>query len=159
MSMTPEETMAAGKIPSGLFIVATKNDNKIDGFLGSLIQQISFEPLLVALAIKPGRPAYDSIMAKNTFTINIAGDHDKSYMKLFWKGYDASDNPFDQLQITETENNGIILNAAMAALDCCLIDTLKPGDHQLVIAKVLKCYTLNTESKPLTHIRKNGLSY
>jgi len=159
MKFTPEETVAAGKIPSGLFIVATKNNNKIDGFLGSLIQQVSFQPLLVALAIKPGRPAYDSIMAKNTFTINVAGDHDKSYMKLFWKGYDANENPFDELQITETENQGILLNAAMAALDCRLVETLKPGDHQLVIAEVLQCYTLNADAKPLTHIRKNGLSY
>jgi len=159
MNFAIEETLAIGKIPSGLFIIATENEGKIDGFLASFIQQVSMEPLLLTIAIKPGRPAYDSIMKGNTFTINIAGDHDKSYMKLFWKGYDENDNPFDKLDFARSKNNGIVMQQALTSIDCKLLSSSKPGDHELVIAQVLECHPINDDGKPITHIRKNGMSY
>lgn len=159
MEFTPEETEGLGKIPSGLFIVAVKHDGEIDGFLASFIQQVSMKPLLVTLAMKPGRPAYDAIMAGKPFTINIVGDHDKSYLKLFWKGYDPNDNPFESLKYRETENGGIVLEQALASIDAVRKESYTPGDHDLVIAEVLASQVLAGEGKPLTHIRKNGLSY
>jgi flavin reductase (DIM6/NTAB) family NADH-FMN oxidoreductase RutF len=64
---------SVGHIPSGLFIVAVQDaqSNTIDGYLASWVQQVSFNPLIVSLAIKPGRPAYDLIKAGHTFAINI----------------------------------------------------------------------------------------
>lgn len=159
MSFAPEDTKAVGKIPSGLFIIATKHDGKIDGFLGSFVQQISFDPLLIALAMKPGRPAYDSVKTGNTFTINVAGDHDKSYLKLFWKGYDPDNNPFDELAYKETEHGGIQLSQALGSIDCKIKESYTPGDHELIIAEVLDSELLQSDASPLTHVRKNGLSY
>lgn len=156
---TPEETKAVGKIPTGLFIIAAKHDGKIDGFLGSFVQQCSMKPVLISLAIKPGRPASEAILNGGVFTINVVGDHDKSYLKHFWKGYDPEENPFDELPYKETEAGGIVLEQALAAIDCRQKESHSPGDHELVIAEALKSHILSEEGKPMTHVRKDGLSY
>lgn len=152
---------SVGHIPSGLFIVAVQDaqSNTIDGYLASWVQQVSFNPLIVSLAIKPGRPAYDLIKAGHTFAINIIGDHDKSYLKHFWKGYDPTSNPFQELPYVRGENGGIILNQAKSAIECKLISSLKPGDHDIVFAEVLSSYVMSEEAKPLVHIRKSGADY
>ncbi|MBA2404874.1 MAG: flavin reductase family protein [Bdellovibrionales bacterium] len=156
-----DKAVAVGQIPSGLFIVAVYDPaTKVtDGYLASFVQQISFSPLMVTLAIKPGRPAYDLIKAGNPFAINIIGDHDKSYLKHFWKGYDANQNPFNELPYHLGEFKGLILDQAKAALECVLVSASKPGDHEVIFAEVKASHVMNAESKSLVHIRKSGADY
>jgi flavin reductase (DIM6/NTAB) family NADH-FMN oxidoreductase RutF len=156
-----DKASSVGLIPSGLFIVTVSDPQAqtTDGYLASWIQQISFNPLIIGLAIKPGRPAYDLIKAGNTFTINIVGDHDKSYLKHFWKGYDPAQNPFDELPHHAGEFNGLILDQAKAAIECVMISSSKPGDHEIIFAEVKASHSMNAESKSVVHIRKSGADY
>jgi flavin reductase (DIM6/NTAB) family NADH-FMN oxidoreductase RutF len=156
-----DKAAAVGLIPSGLFIVAVKDQNNqsSDGYLASWVQQVSFSPMLVSLAIKPGRPAYDLIKSGKPFAINIVGEHDKSFLKHFWKGYDPAQNPFNELPHFLGENQGLILDQAKAALECVMVSSTKPGDHEIIIAEVKSSHILNTEAKPMVHLRKSGVDY
>lgn len=153
--------IAVGHIPSGLFIVAVQDPatGEIDGYLASWVQQASFSPMIISLAIKPGRPAYDLIKSGKTFAVNVTGDHDKTYLRHFWKGYDPNNNPFTELAHTIGENGGVILSQAKSAFECQMIDSVKPGDHDIVYAKVLSSCIMNEESRPMVHIRKSGADY
>ncbi len=151
--------LALGKVTSGLFIVTAFEDDKVDGYLGSWIQQISFEPLMLQIAIKPGRPCYDYIIKNKQFCINIVGQQNNGVMKPFWKGYDANENPFEKLAHTRSSRGNWILTDCMAALECEMQSHYHPGDHVLLFATVLAEYVLKPEDKPLAHVRKNGLSY
>lgn len=156
-----EKATSVGHIPSGLFIVAVKDSasTTIDGYLASFVQQVSFNPMLIAMAIKPGRPAYDLIKSGAPFAINTVGDHDKSYLKHFWKGYDPNNNPFTELPHEIGQNGGVILKQAKSAIECQLVESVKPGDHEVFFVKVLSSYVMNEESKPMVHIRKSGADY
>ena len=159
--MQSDKAVAVGLIPSGLFIVTVRDQSTqlIDGYLASVVQQISCNPLIVSLAIKPGRPAYDLIKAGNPFVINIVGDHDKAYLKHFWKGYDPAQNPFSEIPHHDGEFGGVILDQAKAAIECVITSFTKPGDHEVVFAEVKASHIMNTESKPMVHIRKSGADY
>lgn len=152
---------SVGHVPSGLFIVAVQDDsgNTIDGYLASWIQQVSFNPLMISVAIKPGRPAYELIMSGRPFAVNIVGEHDRSFLKHFWKGYDPANNPFKELPYTVGQNGGIVLNQAKSAFECKLVSSVKPGDHEVVFAEVLASYVMSEEAKPMIHIRKSGADY
>jgi flavin reductase (DIM6/NTAB) family NADH-FMN oxidoreductase RutF len=159
--LQPGKADAVGLIPSGLFIVAVYDPKTqaTDGYLASWIQQVSFNPLIVALSIKPGRPAYELIKAGNPFAINIVGDHEKSFLKHFWKGYDPAVNPFNELPHHLGEFKGLILDQAKAALECVMSESVKPGDHEVIFAEVKASHIMHTESKPMIHIRKSGADY
>ncbi len=150
-----------GHIPSGLFIVAVSDPSThvIDGYLASWVQQVSFNPLVISLAIKPGRPAYDLIKSGKNFAVNIVGEHDKTFLKHFWKGYDPLNNPFQEIPHVIGENGGVILSGAKSSLECKLMSSISPGDHEVVFAEVLSSYSMNDEARPMVHIRKSGASY
>lgn len=156
-----DKALAVGLIPSGLFIVAVKDETtgSSDGYLASFIQQVSFNPMIVALAIKPGRPAYDLIKAKKPFAINIVGDHDKTFLKHFWKGYNPEQNPLNEIPNHLGEFKGLILDQAKAAIECVMLDSAQPGDHEVIYAEVKASHIMNAESKPMVHLRKSGADY
>ena len=159
MEWTNENTAPIGKIPSGLFIITAADGENIDGYLGSWVQQVSFNPLMIAVAIKPGRPCYDIINDKKRFCINVVGKKNNGLMKPFWKGYDPEAKPFANLQYDISNLGNVILQDSMAAIECLVEKTLTPGDHEVLFAKVENCHFINPEDQPLTHIRKSGLIY
>jgi hypothetical protein len=46
---------ALGRIPSGLFILTARFEDQSTGMLASWVQQVSFDPPLVSVAVKKGR--------------------------------------------------------------------------------------------------------
>jgi len=159
MSLTKEETAGVGQIPSGLFIVCAQKDGEIDGYLASFIQQVSFDPLLLCVAVRPGRPAYDLIKSGLPFSINIVGDHENKYLKHFWSGYDPTRNPFAEIPHTIEESGTVTIAAAKAVVEAKLVQTVQPGDHEVLFVEVLGSRILHDESRPKVHLRKSGLDY
>ena len=154
-----DKARAVGNIPSGLFIVCVKNQEQLDGYLASWVQQVSFDPLLIALAINPDRPGYNSIVGGMNFSINIVGDHDMNYMRYFWSGYEPGTNPFSEIETEISENKTISIKAAKSTIDCRFVDKIRPGDHDIVIAEVIASRVNNEQAKPKIHLRKSGLDY
>ncbi len=156
-----EKAKAVGHIPSGLFIICSNNGESKEGYLASWVQQVSFEPLTIAVAIGKGRPGYEHIMGGGTFTVNIVGKHDMNYLKHFWSGYSSEDNPFHNgsLELGETDNGGVILKGAKSVIECKMTSKAAPGDHEIVFAEVIGSYVNDSEAEVKTHIRKSGLDY
>ncbi len=159
MPLTKEQTQGVGQIPSGLFIVCAQKDGEIDGYLASFVQQVSFEPLLLAMAVKPGRPAYDLIRAGVTFSINVVGDHEKGYLKHFWSGYDPEKNPFAEIAHTVEDSGAVTIDGAKAVIEAKLVETVTPGDHDVFFVEVTGSRVLEPEARPMVHLRKSGLDY
>ena len=149
--------VSVGHIPSGLFVVTSKSEEQIDGYLASWVQQVSFNPLMISFAISPDRPGYDGIISGRPFTVNVVGDHDTQYMRHFWSGYESS--PFSEIDHSISEKGGVIIKAAKSVIECEFVSKSKPGDHEIVVAKVIGSYVNNEEAKPKVHIRKSGLDY
>src|SRR5690606_6556790 len=129
-----DKALAVGHIPSGRFIgsVQDTSGNTVDGCRARWVQRVAFAPLGSSLSIQPGRPAYDLIKAGHVFALNIVGDHDKTFLKHFWRGYDPAKNPFDELPHKVGTNGGIILDQAKSAIECKMISSVTPGDHEVV---------------------------
>ena len=50
---------ALGRIPSGLFILTVRHGSKETGMLASWVQQCSFDPPRLTMAIRKGRDVLD----------------------------------------------------------------------------------------------------
>lgn len=159
MNTTPTAKDAIGRIPSGLFIVTTRVNEQIEAFIASWVMQISFEPLLIAVAMKDDRPVYQAISQHKAYCINIVDDNHTQILKPFWHGYDSDHPPFDQLDHTISSLGNVILSDCLAAIEMELVDIQKPGDHQLVIGKVQQSQIIKEKNKPKIHLRSSGLSY
>lgn len=152
------EAAAIGKIPSGLFIVTTVLEGRKEGYLGSWVQQTSFQPLMISLAVKPGRPCHAAIKAHGRFSVHVVGQNNGGLMKPFWSVKEGVD-PFAGLEHSLSPRGNVIIKNALAVLECEARGGALPGDHEIVFAEVVEARLLQPEDKPLFHVRKSGLSY
>ena len=151
-----DKALAVGHIPSGLFIVCANTRPHIQGFLASWIQQVSFDPLLISLAVKSDRPITKAIYSGDVFTVNVVGES-RDFLKYFWGK--AIDDPFSEISHFFTPNKGVAIKKAKSWMDCRFVEKVSPGDHDLLIARVLASGVQDESGKPMIHIRKTGRDY
>ncbi len=153
------DPIPVGKIPSGLFIITVTDGESKEGFLASWIQQVSFDPLMISIAIEPERPVLERIREVGCFCVNIVGHQNNGLLKPFWGGAKEGVNPLDAVETVVTLRGNVLLSDSMAALECELRETLPAGDHVIVLGEVVETRLLKPEDKPMTHVRKTGASY
>lgn len=152
---------ALGKIPSGLAIATAQYAGQRTGFLVSWFQQTSFEPPLVAVCMKAGRPIESLIHGSGHFALNFLAEGDFANLKRFGKGFEPGvdpwlDSPGDLL---EGQAAPVFANG-FAHLILKHSQTLDAGgDHLIYIGQVVGGALQNTEAKPYIHIRKDGFGY
>jgi flavin reductase (DIM6/NTAB) family NADH-FMN oxidoreductase RutF len=158
--MTHEQALAAalGRVPSGLFVLTVRQGEHETGMLASWVQQCSFDPPQVSLAVKPGRFASDLLTDGAAFAINILAAGQTDLLKHFGKGFGSGEPAFAGLDVYHTAEGVPVLRTALAHLDCRVASRVGAGDHDLVIGRVV-AGRLHAEGQPAVHIRKSGTHY
>jgi flavin reductase (DIM6/NTAB) family NADH-FMN oxidoreductase RutF len=149
---------ALGRVCSGLFILTARQGDVETGMLSSWVQQCSFEPPQISVAVKPGRDIAGWLTPHATFTLNILDDTQTDMIAHFGKGFKTGEPAFEELDVEHLTDSGPVLREALAFLVCQVVDRCKPGDHDLIIGRVLRGEILN-EGHPMIHVRKSGLHY
>ena len=152
---------ALGKVPSGLAIATAQHAGARTGFLASWYQQVSFEPPLVAVCVKAGRPIEYLIEASGHFALNLLAEGDFANLKRFGKGFEPGVDPW-----LETPGDLLSGQAAPVFADGFAFLILKHtrtldagGDHLIHIGEVVDGCLQKSDAKPYIHIRKDGFGY
>ena len=149
---------ALGRIPSGVSILTTHHDGRDAAMLASWVQQASFEPLAVTIAVAKSRPILAIIHASRLLALSIVPESDTALMKRYARGTDG-DRPFDGLKTTQTARGLNVLTDALAWIEAELVDSCDfGGDHELLIARVTGGEILKP-GHAFTHQRGSGLHY
>src|SRR5262249_26123611 len=146
-----------GRIPSGLFILTARRGAAETGMLASWVQQCSFQPPRVSVAVQPGREVAAWLTPGSPFTLNILDDTQTDMIVHFGRGFALDQPAFTGLEVERAEG-GPILVEALACLECRVIARHPAGDHELLIGQVLRGRPLG-EGHPMVHIRKSGMHY
>jgi flavin reductase (DIM6/NTAB) family NADH-FMN oxidoreductase RutF len=150
--------LAVGRIPSGIFVVTARRDDAETGFLASWVQQCSFEPFQVSVAVKHGRPVAEWLKPGAPFVVNILEEDQTELLVHFGKGFTLNEPAFINLEVNRAEAGAPVLTEALAYLDCRVTGCHPAGDHELIIGKLVGGKLLN-EGRPMVHVRKNGSHY
>lgn len=149
---------AIGRIPSGLFILTVRCGSDETGMLASWIQQCSFAPPQVVVAVNKERYIVDWLKPETAFAVNVLAEGQTNLVKHFSRGFEPGHPAFDGLEVARVGDGAPHLLAAHAYIDCRVQSTADGGDHMLVIGRVVGGEMLH-DLRPVVHIRKNGLSY
>ena len=74
---------ALGRVPSGLFVITAKFEDKEDAVLASWVSQCSFDPPALTIALGTLRSARLLIEASGAFIVNVLPKDDKTLLKHF----------------------------------------------------------------------------
>lgn len=149
---------ALGRVPSGLFIVTTTSDTGPVGFLGSFVMQMGFDPPTLAVAIANGRAHLDAIRAAGRFSVSVLDKQSSWVMGAFLKSRPEGGTPYDEVAQSTTAAGAVVIDDALAWLDCKVSGEHDAGDHVVVFGVVEDGRQIR-EGDPTTHVRKNGLQY
>lgn len=148
---------ALARIPSGCFILTVTTGERSTGMLVSWVQQAAFEPPVVSVCLKHGRPAVELVDAAQRFLIGVLGPDTATLFRHFGKGFPLEEDAFAGLA-TEPTEFGPLIGSCIAHLGCRVIRKVDVGDHSLYLAEVVAA-RVTGDSKPYVHVRRNGLSY
>lgn len=156
-SMREQVGRALGRIPSGCAIVTARAGGRRTGMLASWVQQASFEPPMVSVAIKKGRPVAGLIEASKEFVLNVLGENPTVMFRHFGKGFEAGQDAFAGLAIREVAC-GLEIPDQIARLSVRVRGQCEAGDHVVYVGEVVEAKAGEVRP-PHVHVRKSGWTY
>lgn len=123
---------ALGRIIGSLCVITHQHQNTDHGFLTSGISQASFNPPGLMITIPKTEWVETGWEKESAFVVNILREG-RQVRKHFTPG---NSNPFSQLETTTASNGCLILQQALAYLECTVKQSLDAGDRWLVYAVV-----------------------
>ncbi|MFM7038370.1 MAG: flavin reductase family protein [Planctomycetaceae bacterium] len=161
---TPEAqlTPILGRIPSGLFVlVAAGPERRPTGMLASWVQQASFAPPQVTVAVNKVRWINEWLQPGVSVTLNQAPKGDSLLLKHFGRGFEPGVDAFAGLDCVPGTCGLPLLRGSMCSMEGRVESRLAAGDHDILLITLTAAMAHRdpAELDPWVHIRKNGFGY
>jgi len=150
----PDFAAALGRIPSGIFVLTCRDA----ALLASWVQQCSFDPPMLSVAVRQGREVAAWLAEGSPFAIHVLAEGQKELLSHFGKGLTLAQLPRAEERLTRVEGRAPVLPEALAYLHCEPVGKTDAGDHQLIVGRIVGGH-LRADEKPMIHVRKSGLNY
>jgi len=144
-------------IPYGLFLVGTKDGDKLTCSAVNWLTQASFAPPLVVFASKAGTGTTDMINASQLFCINVLETGSKDLASKFFKHVEPEGNKFGDVEFSLSPNGLPVIKDALGYFEARVKSTYTEGDHTIFIAEVVEA-GVQKEGQPMT-LSETGFFY
>jgi len=151
-----------GRTPSGIFVLTARSaDGRETGMLASWVQQSSFEPPMVTVAVNRKRFLHDWLKAVPRLALSIVGEGQKEFLKHFGAGFGPDEPAFNGVAIARSEGGLPVLADAIGYLEGRVVGGMDSGDHVVYTVEITSAGTGPQfhNLQPRVHIRKNGFGY
>jgi flavin reductase (DIM6/NTAB) family NADH-FMN oxidoreductase RutF len=123
-----------GRFASGVTIVTSRDDAGQDhGMTVSAFCSLSLQPPLVLVCVDHVASMHGLLLTHPRFAINILSSSQEAYSRRF---ADELSDRFDGIAYTRAESGVVLLDDALAHLECKVINHYDTGDHTLFVAEV-----------------------
>lgn len=132
-----KEESAHKKLLNGVHIICAKFGEKMNGMTAAWVTRVSFDPVLIAVAIAPERYTYELIDKSGYFTINILKEGQEELAKHFGLLSGRELDKMKDIHYALTGSGVPILIDAPAWIECKVVNKVKAGDHFIFIGEVI----------------------
>ena len=143
---------ALTKLSYGLYIVCSKNDNKINGQIANTVFQVTPEPPRVAVAVNKQNLTFEYIDKSKVFTVSVLTEEAPfTFIGKFGFKSGRDVNKFENTKYRLTKNQvPIILDYTCAYVECKVIGKFDAGSHVIFLGDVIDTDFLS-EKPPMTY--------
>lgn len=140
---------ALGHFAAGVTVVTAKfGDARLAGITVTAFTSVSLEPPLVLVCIDKRSRMHDKLQVGANFAVNMLAQDQEFISRRFASG-DA--DPFREIGYREGVSGAPLLQGAIAAVECRIVELLPGGDHTIILGEVEA--TQVSEGKPLLYFR------
>lgn len=124
-------------IPYGIYVLTARSPSgDIAAATVNWVTQVSFDPPLLALGVKPDSGAYAALTESGGFAMNFLGKDQQGAAFAFFKPADCADGKISGEIYHDGANGAPVLESAVACIECSVVEIVEKGDHYTVIAEV-----------------------
>lgn len=140
------------KISYGLYVVCSKNKDKINGQIANAIIQVTSKPQTIAISINTQNLTHDFIKKSKIFTISILSEETPmNFIGNFGFKSGRTINKFENVEYKFGKTNvPIVLENTVAYFEAKVIEEINVGTHTIFIGRVIDAEIL-TENNPMTY--------
>ena len=150
MSLDPDSFRSVlGRFASGITVITTLDGKHDVGMTVSAFNSVSLDPPLVAACVDRAASMYDALRHAERFNVNILAADQEALSRRF-AAVDST-RRFDGLGYTRGENDIVLLEEALAHLECRISAKHEAGDHTIVIGEVERASA--RDARPLLYYR------
>jgi flavin reductase (DIM6/NTAB) family NADH-FMN oxidoreductase RutF len=135
----------------GVYVVGVAHDGQRDAFTAAWVMQTSFEPLLLALSVNPQNASYPLLHAGGGFAVSVLKRGQLELAGHFGTRSGRDQDKLAGIAWRPGRNGAPMLEAALAHLDCELTNSLRVGDHELVVGRVVDGRILARDAAPMAY--------
>jgi flavin reductase (DIM6/NTAB) family NADH-FMN oxidoreductase RutF len=120
-----------GRTPSGVYILtASDGAGRETGMLASWVQQASFEPPIVSIAVNQKRYLHDWLSQSPTIALSLIGKSHGRFLRHFGRGFDADQPAFEGVEIHRSPSGLPVLAGALGFLEGAIVGKAEAGHPQ-----------------------------
>jgi flavin reductase (DIM6/NTAB) family NADH-FMN oxidoreductase RutF len=141
---------ALRQLTHGVYVLGTRRGRQSNAMTASWVMQTSERPPCVAVGVRDDRYTRDLIIESATFALSVLREDQVDVATHF---SDTSGEYHDKLQGVPyglTPGGSPFLLDCLAYLDCKVMDTVRAGDHTVIVGEVTAGDTLD-DSYPLIY--------
>jgi flavin reductase (DIM6/NTAB) family NADH-FMN oxidoreductase RutF len=142
----------------GVYIVGVTDGSERDAFTAASIAHISYQPLLLSMAVNPQHASYRLLLAGKGWTVSVLGSDQIELARRFGTGGQGWDK-MTGVKWASASSGAPYLEHGIAYFDCRLTADYPAGDHRLVVGHVIGGAILSheTSTKPLIYADTGNL--
>jgi flavin reductase (DIM6/NTAB) family NADH-FMN oxidoreductase RutF len=158
--MDPQEKKVALRaITYGLYVLTARNGDQFGAAGINWVTQVSFEPPLIAVAVKTDNDSHGLIADTGKFAVNVLGEDQLDVAKAFFRSTKAEDGKLNGYAYEDGPTTGSPLLIDLPYWwEATVTDTVARGDHTVFVAEVVNAGVRNAEAAPL-NLRATGMNY
>lgn len=149
---------AAGRIVGSIGVLTTGQGDRPIGTLSTWISQATFNPPGLMIAVPSDHAAQYLSQPNAPFVLNLLKEG-RTVRRHFQSPSTVGDDPFSQVAHRPAANGCLILEDALAYLECTVQDWMDCGDHRLIYAAVDSGEVLEATGVTAIQHRKSGSQY
>ncbi|MCU0621578.1 MAG: flavin reductase family protein [Gemmatimonadales bacterium] len=138
-----------GRFATGVTVITARAaDGHLQGMTANSLTSVSLAPPLILVCIDHRASMYDTLTRGQRFAVNILEASQETLSRRFAGDHD---DRFDGIGYRESPRGLILLDGALAHLECEREALHEAGDHTIVVARVLAGTA--AEGHPLCYFR------
>ena len=138
-----------GRFATGVTILTVNGPgDRPLGMTASSLASVSLVPPLVSVCVDHEAALHDTILASQIFVVNVLESHQESLSR---RVADRHEDRFDGIGYHRSPEGRVLLDGALAHIECDRFATYPGGDHTIVIGRVIGGTT--GDGRPLLYYR------
>ena len=149
---------ALSSFATGVTLATTAVRSELHGATANAVMSVSLEPPLTALCIQQGTRMHAVLQRSDNYALSILAVEQEEVAGYFADSSQAHGSIAFSIFSTHPGPTGApLLDAALAHVDCRIVDVYPAGDHTLYLGRVVYASS-RSDGEPLLYYRKQFLA-